>query len=210
MERVVSAAPGRRQEAPHPGPLIARDYLAPLRLDASSLAAAVGMDGPRLQSMLDGTLGIDVETAVRLSRSLQLNPKRVMELQLRHDFARARDDAALETIPVLRNDGRVTFPADGYLQGRLAGLRATSGYGEVRFDTLGFFQDEAQGGDIRTRMHAIRPGVRLRIYGADELPVWQGIVLASLDGKPLLPYARPNTWIEWFVKRLRADFVGAV
>ena len=186
---------GRRQAAPHPGPTIASDYLAPLGLDAASLAAQIGMEPNVLAAMLSGRTSIDVETAVRLSRSLQLNPKTLMELQLRHDFARARDNEQIETIPVLAPAGPVAFPDEGFLRGRLAGLRETSGYGEVRFETLGFFADPMPGADIITCIYDIRRGARLRIYGEDGAPLWTGIVLETFDGKPLLPYARPNTWI---------------
>ncbi len=208
---LIDAASGesRRQAAPHPGPALVREYLAPLGLDASSLSAQIGMDANVLAAMLSGETSIDVETAVRLSRSLQLNPQTLMEMQLRHDFARARSNHDVETIPVLAADGRVGFPEDGFLRGRLAGLRESSGYGEVRFETLGFFADPKPGQDVLTCMYDIRFGARLRIYGPDGLPVWTGIVLETLDGKPLLPYARPNTWIEWFAKRERADFVPA-
>ncbi len=199
----------RRQAAPHPGPVILRDYLAPLELDAESLATQIGMDAHLLAAMLSGAKSIDVETAVRLSRSLQLNPQTLMEMQLRHDFARARNDATIETIPVLAADGRVGFPEQGFLRGRLAGLREASGYGEVRFETLSFFADRKSGHDVLACMYDIRLGARLRIYGEDGRPVWTGVVLQTFDGKPLLPYARPNTWIEWFANRERADFVPA-
>ena len=200
---------GRRQAAPHPGPGILHGYLEPLGLDAASLAAQIGMEASLLGAMLSGEKSIDVETAVRLSRSLQLNPQTLMEMQMRHDFACARSNDRLETIPVLAADGRVRFPEDGFLRGRLAGLRETTGYGEVRFETLGFFADPKPGQDVLVCMYDIRLGARLRIYGPDGRPVWTGVVLETLDGKPLLPYARPNTWIEWFAGRERADFVPA-
>jgi addiction module HigA family antidote len=210
MELLETASgAGRRKDAPHPGPTIARDYLTPLRLDAASLAPQIGMDPDLLAAMLAGDKSIDVETAVRLSRSLQLNPQTLMEMQLRHDFARARENDEIETIPVLAADGRVGFPEEGFLCGRLAGLRESSAYGDVRFETLGFFADVAPGQDLHSCVFDIRLGARLRIYGSDGKPLWTGIVLETLDGKPLLPYARPSTWIDWFTNRFRADFVPA-
>lgn len=207
MNRPHPEADCRRQAAPHPGLTIALEHLVPLNLDAASLAAQIGMDADVLQEMLGGQRSIDVETAVRLSRSLQLNPKILMEQQTRHDFARARENVALESIPVLAADGRVVFPKTGFLRGRLAGLRESSGYGEVRFETLGFHADPAEGQSIVECMYDIRRGAQLRIYDSEGAPMWTGVVLETLDGKPLLPYARPNTWIEWFANRTRADFV---
>jgi addiction module HigA family antidote len=202
-------APSRRRPAPHPGPALVRDFLEPLHLDADSLAAAIGMDAAVLAEMLAGKTSIDVETAVRLSRSLQLNPQKLMERQLLHDFAAARDNVRVRSIPVLTPRERVDFPEGGFLRGRLAGLQDTAGFGDVRFETLGFFADPLPGHDMIASMHTIRRGVRLRIYGPDGLPIWVGTVLETLEGNPLLPYARPSTWIEWFVRRFRADFIAA-
>jgi hypothetical protein len=134
----------------------------------------------------------------------------LMELQLAHDFANARNNALVETIPVLSPANHAAFPEADFLRGRLAGLRDGSGYGEVRFETLGFFADPVPGQDLLSRMYAIRRGERLRIYDPDGKPIWIGVVLETLDGKPLLPYARPSTWIEWFTGRYRADFVPAL
>ncbi len=208
MTTSARAAAGRRRAAPHPGPFILREHLAPLNLDAASLAPQIGMKPALLAKMLAGRAGIDVETAVRLSHALQLSADGVMEMQLRHDFALARSNRKLAAIDVLQNDGRLTFPAQGYLQGRLSGLPENSQYVGVRFETLAFREDGAPERDVYLRLHPIRPGNRLRVYGDDGRPFWTGVVLATLAGEPLLPYARPSTWIDWFVTGFRADFIA--
>jgi addiction module HigA family antidote len=196
----------RREPASHPGPAIQRDYLTPLNFDAAGLAKQVGMDAVRLQRMLDGTESIDVESAIRLARSLQLNPRTIVERQARHDFARLRNNAELESIPVLSNDGRVDFPEAGYLRGRLSGLRENSPYGGVRDETLGFFADGNDDTYPPSHAYSLEPGAKLRIYGEGGDVIYVGVFMRNLEGRPLLPFVRPNVWINWFTDRLRADY----
>ncbi len=199
----------RREPASHPGPGIQQDYLTPLGLDAASLAPQIGMDAARLQRMLAGIDPIDVETAIRLARSLQINPRLLIERQARYDFARLRQDPALSSIPLLANDGRITFPETGFIRGRLAGLRENSLYGGVRDETLGFFADEPDGSYEAAGGYTLEFGSKLRVYDARGDVEWVGVVLRTLDGRPLLPFVRPNEWINWFVNRRRADYVPA-
>jgi addiction module HigA family antidote len=195
----------RREPASHPGPAIARDYLAPLGLDAATLAPHVGMEPARLGRMLAGLEAIDVESAIRLGRALQLNPKTLVERQARHDFSRLRRNAAIETIPVLPDEGRVVFPETGFLRGRLAGLPQNTLYGGVRDETLAFFADDGEGG-ISPESHPLETGAKLRVYDTLDHVAWVGVILQTLEGRPLLPFVRPNEWINWFATRRRADY----
>lgn len=200
----------RRQPAPHPGPPLKRDYLDPLGVEAAILARHIGMKATVLQAMLAGDTAIDVETAIRLGRALQLNPQLIMERQVRHDFLVLRDDQELESIEVLPRNERFPFPEVGYLRGRLAGLPQTWGYGDVRPETLGFLADaEFDGQDLRLRLHELGIGTRLRVYAPSGEVVWVGVVMRTLEGQPLLPSVRPGVWIGWFVQRYRADFTCA-
>ncbi|MDQ2908016.1 MAG: HigA family addiction module antitoxin [Candidatus Eremiobacteraeota bacterium] len=214
-DRTAEAVPdggerNRRQPAPHPGPSIKRKYLDPLGVRVATLAAHIGMQATALQPMLAGETSIDVETAIRLGRALQLNPQIIMERQVKHDFLVLRDDEGLESIDVLPPDGRFPFPEKAFLRGRLAGLRETWGYGDVRPETLGFLADaESDGQDLRLRLHELGTGSRLRVYAPNGEVLWVGVVMETLEGQPLLPSVRPGTWIGWFVQRYRADFTPA-
>jgi addiction module HigA family antidote len=73
----------RRQAAPHPGPIIKRDYLDVLGMSVEALAAALDMDLERLAAMLEGRASIDVDAAIRFGRGLQLPAERIMQMQLR-------------------------------------------------------------------------------------------------------------------------------
>ncbi len=200
----------RRQPAAHPGPAITRAYLEPLGLRVDALAQHVGMEPAVLGAMLAGERSLDVEAAIRIGRALQISPQTLMERQTRHDFAVLRDDAELESIKVLPRDERFPFPETGFLPGRLAGLPQTWGYGDVRAETLGFLADpDFDGHDLLLRLHELRTGSKLRIYAPDGNILWVGVVLETLEGQPLLPYARPAEWIAWFAQRYRADFIPA-
>jgi addiction module HigA family antidote len=207
---LLERASSRRAPATHPGPELQRDYLDPLRLETPALAAQIGMDPERLGRMLGGFEPIDVETAIRLARSLQINPRTLMERQISYDFAVLRNDPGLCSIAVLADEGRVPFPDFGFLRGELSGLRENWGWGEVRPETLAFFSDGHEDEHPSARMHEIRKGSRLRVYGPAGEIVWVGVVLDSLEGKPLLPYVRPAVWIEWFLNHWRADFFPAI
>jgi addiction module HigA family antidote len=203
----LELARNRRVPAAHPGPDLQRDFLTPLGLDADSLAPLIGMDAEPLRRMLSGTDSIDVETAIRLARSLQINPKLLVERQARADFARLRRNTELESIPLLVSDGRIAFPETGFIRGRLAGLRENSPQGGVRDETLGFFADDAADDSPPRKAYSLEFGAKLRVYDALGNVFWTGVVLRGLDGRLVLPFARPSEWIDWFTTRRRADYL---
>jgi addiction module HigA family antidote len=198
--------PSRRVATVHPGPAIQRDYLTPIGFGAADLAPQIGMDAGRLERMLAGTEPIDIESAIRLARALQINPRIIVERQARHDFTRLRENREIETVPVLRNDGRVTFPETGYIHGRLVGLRENSPYGGVRDETLGFFPDDSPG-HPPLHIYSLEVGAKLRVYDPASEVSYVGVVMRTLEGRPLLPFVRPTDWIVWFAERYRADYV---
>jgi addiction module HigA family antidote len=193
----------RRAAAPHPGPIVKRQFLDPLGVSPAALAEQIGMDAERLAAMLEGRASIDVETAVRLARSLQLPGERVMHMQNRFDFAAARTVPELAKIAVLKPVDATAFPESGYLTGHL-GHAAEDSAGDGSL----FFQEDLPRlipGDEYAGLHALWQGDRLRIYGPDDEPVWTGPILQNLDGRMLLPYVRVDEWQPWFAGGFRAD-----
>ncbi len=198
----------RRRIVPHPGPMLVREYLEPLGLTAVDVAGHVGMDAGRLAAMLAGDASIDVDTAVRIGRALQINPRRLMADMNDHDFSRCRSDAELQAIGVMPDDGRLPFPSSGFMRGVLTGLRESWGYAEVRFETLAFVeQAERADADLRSFIYPIVQGSLLRVFERGGATLWSGPVLQTLEGKPFLPYVRASTWIEWFTERYAAEYV---
>jgi hypothetical protein len=151
--------------------------------------------------MLAGRRSLDAAMAVRFARSLQLPAERLMQLQLRHDFAEARRLAELENVGPFQPPPPGPFP-ERHLRGRL-GL-ADSGASEA---SLFFQRDvaETMSEDAFAGLHALWSGDRLRIYGANRDIVWDGPILHNLDGHILFPFVREDEWLGWFAAGLRAE-----
>lgn len=195
----------RREPAPHPGPLIARDYLRPLGLDVREFAALVGMDGDRLAAMLAGTLSLDVDAAVRFGRSLGLPADRLMRAQMRHDFAESRKVELLQPVPASDVLADRAFPSDA-LHGHLT--RTEGAEDRERFYFVA--DDDARSKEHGfERVHPIGMGDRLRIYAPDGAIAWAGPVLRNLDGRLLFAFAPARLWQGWFVSGARAEFSPA-
>jgi len=193
----------RRTAAPHPGPLVKEQFLDPLGVSPEALAAQIDIDADRLADMLAGRSSIDVETAVRLARCLQLPGERVMQMQNRFDFAAARALPELTALQVLQPVEPPPFPDSGFLVGRLGYAADDSPSGGSLF-----FQQHLPDlvvGDDYAGLHALFEGDRLRIYGPDGEPIWTGPILRNLDGRMLLPFVRVTEWQPWFAGGYRAD-----
>ena len=191
----------RRIEAPHPGPLIKRDYLDVLGIAVADVARHAGIDIEALSEMLAGERSIDVDAAIRIARALQLPAERIMRMQIRRDFADARLDSDANAVAVLVPDRPPIFP-ETFVRGRLARASESTGDGSL------FFQETLSNpveGDAYAGMHALWRGDLLRVYDTEERPIWTGPVLADFDGRVLLPYVRTEVWVGWFAERRRAD-----
>lgn len=191
----------RRFAAPHPGPIIQRDFLDALGFSAPTLAGQLGMDPERLADMLAGRISFDVEAAIRLSRALQISPERIMQMQLRCDFLLAREIAPIQAVNVLEPLAAPDFP-DSFLHGRL-GRTGDERTGDVSL----FFQEDVapRAGDDYAGFHALWRGDRLRIYDPAKAVLWVGPILQNLDGHILLPFARALEWPVWFGAGYQAD-----
>jgi addiction module HigA family antidote len=193
----------RRAAAPHPGPIVKRQFMDPLGITAEALAVQIDVDAGRLAAMLEGSASIDVDTAVRLARCLQLPGERVMQMQVRFDFAAARALPNLKGLSVLQPVAPPPFPESGFLAGHL-GHAAEDSPGDGSL----FFQEDLPGlvvGDEYAGLHALWQGDRLRIYEPGGAVIWTGPILQNLDGRMLLPFVRVSEWQPWFAGGYRAD-----
>lgn len=194
----------RRHGAPHPGPIVKRDFLEPLGFDHISFAAHVGLESEHVYEILSGVKGFDAEVSVRFARALGIPAEKLMQMQLRHDFSvmRGRPDIAL--LDPIRPVVPPMFPSVGFLPGRLR--RIADGFGDGSL----FFEEDIEDRAERHRhagTHALWFGDRLRIYGPRDNVIWIGPVLQNLDGKILLPYERHAVWTAWFAASYRADLL---
>lgn len=199
----AKVASERRSAAPHPGPILKAEFFDPIGLTAESFARTVGTDPNALREMLAGRAPVDVPTAIRIARTLQAPAEQIMQMQLKYDFALARNMPELRSFEAFDPQEHQPFPETDFMSGRLG--RAE---GEAANDSLYFQQDiqKPVAGDQYAGFHVLWRGDRLRIFDAESGGVrWVGPVLQNLDGRLLLPYAQPREWQDWFAARLRAD-----
>ncbi|MGA2592192.1 MAG: HigA family addiction module antitoxin [Bryobacteraceae bacterium] len=73
-------------KTPHPGETIKEDYLLPLGMSVSRLAAALGIGTARLNEIVLGKRGITADTALRLARYFGTSAEFWLNLQSLYDL----------------------------------------------------------------------------------------------------------------------------
>jgi antitoxin HigA-1 len=77
----------------HPGEILKEEFLAPLALSASQLAAAIKVPTNRVTRLLNEQSGVSADTARRLARVFGTTPDFWMNLQSRYDLQVSEDAA---------------------------------------------------------------------------------------------------------------------
>ncbi|HEX7880349.1 MAG TPA: HigA family addiction module antitoxin [Candidatus Eisenbacteria bacterium] len=72
---------------PHPGEILRELCLAPLGLNVTQAAAALGVSRKTLSSILNGRAGISPEMAVRLSMAFDTTAESWLRQQIQYDLA---------------------------------------------------------------------------------------------------------------------------
>lgn len=91
----------------HPGEMLLEEFLEPLGMTQTELAARIEVPFQRINSLVNGRRAMTPDTALRLSRVFGTTPGFWMNHQLRWDLYHARRDAEahLQGIkPVSRKD----------------------------------------------------------------------------------------------------------
>lgn len=88
---------------PHPGEILAADFLEPMGITAYRLAQAINVPQTRISQILRGERGITADTALRLSKAFGLSEGFWTTLQASYDAAHAKEEIGdeLEAIPLL-------------------------------------------------------------------------------------------------------------
>jgi len=73
----------------HPGEVLKEDYLAPLGMSARALAAELGVPANRISDILRGERDVTADTALRLARYFNTDPRFWINLQTAHDLSKA-------------------------------------------------------------------------------------------------------------------------
>lgn len=77
----------------HPGEILKEEFLEPLALSASQLAAAIKVPTNRVTRLINEQSGVSADTARRLARVFGTTPDFWMNLQSRYDLQVSEDTA---------------------------------------------------------------------------------------------------------------------
>lgn len=70
----------------HPGVILEKEFLLPLKVSASKLAAHIGVTSARVYEIVSGKRGITASTAIRLAAALGTTPEFWLNLQTAYDL----------------------------------------------------------------------------------------------------------------------------
>lgn len=75
---------------PHAGELLVSEFMEPLGLDCTALAAAIAVNAARLQAVVDGTATVDAELDLRLGRYFRMSEGFFLGLQDDYEIREAK------------------------------------------------------------------------------------------------------------------------
>ena len=74
----------------HPGEVLKEDYLVPLGMSARALAAELDVPANRVSEIVRGQRDVTADTALRLARYFETDPRFWLNLQAAHDLSKAQ------------------------------------------------------------------------------------------------------------------------
>ena len=74
----------------HPGKILEKEFLEPLRITAYKLSKSIGVQQTRISLIIKGERGITADTAIRFSKFFGTSPEFWMNLQREYDLRKAR------------------------------------------------------------------------------------------------------------------------
>ncbi len=89
---------------PHPGELLREEFLEPLEMTQTQLAAAIGVPFQRVNDLVNGRRGITPDTALRLAKLFRTTPDLWLNMQRACDLydAYRKGAEALKKIMAIR------------------------------------------------------------------------------------------------------------
>ena len=82
----------------HPGAMLREEFLAPLGISQTELAAWIGASYPRINELIHGKRGVTPDTALRLEQAFGMDAQFWLNLQLAWDLYQARHSPAARAI----------------------------------------------------------------------------------------------------------------
>ena len=72
-----------------PGEVLAEEYMIPLGLSANALGQAIGVAGNRISEIVRGRRDVSADTAIRLGKYFNIDPRFWLNLQSAYDLSLA-------------------------------------------------------------------------------------------------------------------------
>ena len=72
----------------HPGEILAEEYMKPLSLSANGLGRAIGVPGNRISDLVRQRRDMSADTAIRLGRFFEVDPRFWLNLQSFYDLSK--------------------------------------------------------------------------------------------------------------------------
>lgn len=82
----------------HPGEVLREEFMVPLGLSARALGEAIGVPPNRLTEIARGRRDVSADTAIRLGRYFNTDPRFWLNLQAAHDLSKAETAHDYSTI----------------------------------------------------------------------------------------------------------------
>jgi addiction module HigA family antidote len=86
----------------HPGEMLLEEFVKPLAISQTELAASLGVSYPRLNEIIHGKRGITPDTALRLEKVFGMSADFWLSLQVVWDLFQAKHSEAAREIAKLR------------------------------------------------------------------------------------------------------------
>jgi antitoxin HigA-1 len=75
---------------PHPGEVLRRLYMEPLKMSVAALALALGVRRPTISNLVNGKSGISPRMAIKLSKLFNTTPNLWLNMQMSYDLWQAQ------------------------------------------------------------------------------------------------------------------------
>ena len=76
---------------PHPGGIVRRQCLDPLKLSVTEAAKGLGVTRQALSDLVNGKAGISIDMAIRLSKAFGSSPETWLGMQMAYDLWQVRE-----------------------------------------------------------------------------------------------------------------------
>lgn len=89
---------------PHPGEILREDYLKPLKLTVTGLAAKLGVSRKVLSEVINEKAGISPRMALKLAKALDTTPQIWLSMQSDYDLWRTMQELNLDDVEVVQRE----------------------------------------------------------------------------------------------------------